>query len=108
MNAVKGKLRPIRNNVFVSDMEFDMRTSAGGIVLLNDDGKTEGIRARWGKVFAIGQEQKDVQVGEWILIEHGRWTRGITIEDENGSEFIIRRVDTDCILATADEKPNDV
>jgi len=25
MNVVKGKLKPIRNNVFVSDMEFDMR-----------------------------------------------------------------------------------
>jgi co-chaperonin GroES (HSP10) len=108
MNVVKGKLRPIKNNVFVSDMDFDMRTSAGGIVLLNDDGKTEGIRARWGKVFAIGNDQKDVDVGEWILIEHGRWTRGITIEDDNGDEMIIRRVDTDCILAKADEKPNDI
>lgn len=108
MNVVKGKLRPIRNNVFVSDMDFDMRVSAGGIVLPSDDGKNEGIRARWGKVFAIGQEQKDVQVGEWVLIEHGRWTRGIKIENDDGNEVIIRRVDTDCILATADERPNDV
>ena len=108
MNVVKGKLRPIRKNVFVSDMDFDMRVSAGGIVLPNDDGKTEGIRPRWGKVFAIGHEQTDVAVGEWILVEHGRWTRGITIEDENGNEIIIRRVDTDCILAKANERPSDV
>lgn len=108
MNVVKGKLRPIRNNVFVSDMDFDMRVSTGGIVLPSDDGKTEGIKARWGKVFAVGHEQKDVRVGEWILVEHGRWTRGISVESENGNEIVIRRVDTDCILATADEKPNDV
>jgi co-chaperonin GroES (HSP10) len=108
MNVVKGKLRPIRNNVFVSDMAFDMRVSAGGIVLPNDDGKTEGIRPRWGKVFAIGTEQTDVRVGDWVLVEHGRWTRGISIEDENGDDIIIRRVDTDCILAVSEEKPNDV
>lgn len=108
MNVVKGKLRPIKNNVFVSNMDFDMRTSAGGIVLLNDDGKTEGIRARWGKVFAVGNDQKDVVVDEWILVEHGRWTRGITIENDSGDEMIIRRVDADCILAKADEKPNDI
>lgn len=108
MNVVKGKLHPIRNNVFVSDMQFDMRVSSGGIVLPNDDGKTEGIRPRWGKVFAVGHEQKDVRVGEWILVEHGRWTRGIKIEDENGDEIVIRRVDVDCILASAEEKPNDV
>ena len=108
MNVVKGKLIPIRNNVFVSDMDFDMRVSAGGIVLPSDDGKNEGIRARWGKVFAIGKEQKDVQVGEWVLVEHGRWTRSINIEDADGNEVVIRRVDTDCILATADERPNDV
>jgi co-chaperonin GroES (HSP10) len=108
MNVVKGKLRPIRNNVFVSDMDFDMRVSAGGIVLPNDDGKTEGIRPRWGKVFAVGNDQKDVQVGDWILVEHGRWTRGIKIEDDSGNEIIIRRVDTECILAMSEEKPNDV
>ena len=108
MNVIKGRLKPIRNNVFVSGMDFDMRVSAGGIVLPNDDGKTEGIRARWGRVFAVGHEQTDIKVGEWILIEHGRWTRGITIEDDEGNEIVIRRVDVDCILATADERPNDV
>lgn len=108
MNVVKGKLRPIRDNVIVSDMEFDMRVSSGGIVLLNDDGKTEGIRPRWGKVYAVGQEQKDVQIGDWILVEHGRWTRGITLEDDNGNEIIVRRVDTNCILAKAEEKPSDI
>ena len=108
MNVVKGKLKPIRNNVFVSDMDFDMRVSAGGIVLPSDDGKVEGVRARWGKVFAVGREQTDVQVGEWVLVEHGRWTRSINIEDADGNEVVIRRVDTDCILATADERPNDV
>ena len=75
---IKGKIIPIRDNVLVSDMDFDVRTTKGGIFLLNDDGKSEGIRPRWGRVWAVGDEQQDLKVGDWVLVEHGRWTRGIS------------------------------
>ena len=108
MNVVQGKIRPIRDNVLITDMDFGEQRSKGGIYIPSDDGKNEGIRPRWGKVWAIGPEQTDVKVGEWILIEHGRWTRGITVAGEDGNEFIIRRVDTNAILMSADEKPSEV
>jgi co-chaperonin GroES (HSP10) len=108
MNVVQGKLKPLRDNVLITDMSFDEQKTASGIILRSDDGKTEGIKPRWGRVWAIGPEQIDVKVGEWILIEHGRWTRGVTVEDENGDEIIIRRVDTKAILLSADDKPNDI
>lgn len=107
MNVVKGKLRPIRNNVLVSDMSFEEQKTSSGIIIQSDDGKTHGVKPRWAQVWAIGPEQTDVEVGEWIYVEHGRWTRGIKIED-NGSEIIVRRVDTEAILLKADERPNDV
>lgn len=107
MNVVKGKLKPLRDNVLVSDMSFDEIRTATGLYIPSDDGKSEGIKPRWGKVWAIGPEQKDVKVGEWILVEHGRWTRGIKVEDENGNEIVIRRVEVKSILTSADEKPND-
>jgi hypothetical protein len=44
-------------------MEFTGRQLASGIVLLNDNGTTAGIRPRWGQVYAIGPEQQDVTVG---------------------------------------------
>jgi co-chaperonin GroES (HSP10) len=108
MNVVQGKIIPIRDNVLVVDMEFGEQKTSGGIILRSDDGKSEGVKPRWGRVWAIGPEQKDVKVGEWILVEHGRWTRGITVEDETGNEIIIRRVEVKSILASADEKPNDI
>jgi co-chaperonin GroES (HSP10) len=107
MNVVKGKLVPLRDNILVTDMNFDARVTAGGIVLPSDDGKSEGIRHRWGRVWAIGPEQKDVQVGEWILLEHGRWTRGVKVEDDNGNEIVIRRADINAILMVTDEDPGD-
>jgi co-chaperonin GroES (HSP10) len=104
---ITGKLIPIRDNVLVTDMNFDQRVSKGGIVLPSDDGKSEGIRHRWAQVWAIGPEQKDVKVGEWILLEHGRWTRGVTVETEDGTDIIIRRADIKAILMVTDENPGD-
>lgn len=100
------KILPLKDYVVVSDMAFDERLSNGGIVLLNDDMKSSGIRPRWAKVYAIGPEQKDIQVGQYILISHGRWTRGIKIEDDTGVH-VIRKVDNNDILMVSDEPVND-
>lgn len=100
------KILPLKDYVVVSDMAFDERLSNGGIVLLNDDMKSSGIRPRWAKVYAIGPEQKDIEVGQYILISHGRWTRGIKIEDDTGVH-VIRKVDNNDILMVSDEPVND-
>ena len=107
MSVVKGKLRPLRNTVLVSDMSFEEQTTTSGIVIQSDDGKSHGVKPRWARVWSIGPEQNEVKLGEWIYIEHGRWTRGIKVE-EDGKEIVIRRVDTDAVLLQSDEKPNDV
>ena len=64
--------------------------------------KNSGIRPRWAKVYAVGPEQKDIQVGQYILISHGRWTRGIKIQDIEGVKTI-RKVDNNDILLISDE-----
>ena len=102
----RDKIRALHNDVLVADMEFDTRITQAGLILPNDNGTTLGIRPRWGRVYAVGNEQQDVTVGQWILIEHGRWTRGIKIEDDEG-EKIIRRVDTKCMMMVSDEPPPD-
>jgi co-chaperonin GroES (HSP10) len=105
---VKGKVVPIRDHVLVSDMEFGEQVTASGIVIKSDNGKSSGVKPRWGRVWAIGPEQKEVTVGEWIMIEHGRWTRTIEVEQEDGSILELRRVETGAIMMAADERPGDV
>lgn len=105
MKAVASKLRPIHKHILVRDMNFGEQKTAGGIILKSDDGKSEGVKPRWAKVFAIGPEQTDVKVGEWICVEHGRWTRGLEVEEDDGTKFTIWRVDPTGILMAADEKP---
>ena len=101
------QLHPLNDSVIVDEMVFDERFTNSGIVLLSDNGKSSGIRPRWGKVYAVGPDQQDVQVGEWVCVAHGRWTRGIDIEDETG-KHTLRRVDPKDILITSDEQPDDL
>jgi co-chaperonin GroES (HSP10) len=107
MTTITGKLIPIRDHVIVEQMDFGDQRTATGIIILSDDGKGMGIKPRWGKVYAVGPEQKDVKVGDWILLEHGRWTRGVDLEDEHGNIKTLRKVDNDAILLKGKTKPSD-
>lgn len=100
------QLIPLDNNIIVSDMNFKERLTSSGLILLSDDAKTSGIRPRWGRVYAIGPTQTDVKIGEWVLMAHGRWTRGLEIEDDNGP-LTIRKIDPKDILLVSDQQPND-
>jgi co-chaperonin GroES (HSP10) len=104
---ITGNLIPLRDNVFVSDMNFDTEITSGGIILQSSDGKSEGIHPRWGRVWAVGPKQTDVRVGEWIMIEHGRWTRGFEYENADGTITTLRMVEKKSIMMSADEKPSD-
>lgn len=88
-------------------MSFESRQLTSGIVLLGDDGKTDGIRPRWARVYAIGPEQQDVRVGQWVLVEHGRWSRGVKII-RDGEEIILRRTDPEAIIFVSDTQPDNI
>ena len=104
-NQVDG-VRALHDHVIVRDMNFGARKLASGIFLLNDDGKTEGIRPRWAKVYAVGPDQKDVAVGQWVFIEHGRWSRGMEVEIDN-EIFTLRKADPKCIIFVSDDEPTE-
>jgi co-chaperonin GroES (HSP10) len=106
--AIKGTLRAIHDDIIIADMEFGEERTTSGLYIPSQNGKTEGIKPRWGKVYAIGPDQKDVNVGDWIYVEHARWTRGAEIEDENGIKSVVRKVDTKSVLLISDEMPNDI
>lgn len=100
----KHQFKPLNDHVIVTDMNFSGRQLSSGVILLGDNGKAGGIRPRWGQVYAVGPEQRDVKVGQWICVAHGRWTRGVEIEDETG-KHTIRRIDHKDILLVSDEQP---
>jgi co-chaperonin GroES (HSP10) len=102
----KTQIKALHDHVIVSEMTFDQRITSGGLILLNDNGTSLGIRPRWGQVYAVGPKQKDIQVGQWVCVAHGRWTRGLDIEDELGKRTI-RRIDPKDILLISDQQQHD-
>jgi co-chaperonin GroES (HSP10) len=99
-------LRALHDWILVDDMQFSERFTQSGILIPNDNGTGSGIRPRWGRVYALGPKQDLVSVGQWICVAHGRWTRGIEVEDSAGIRTI-RRVDPKDILLVSDEMPQD-
>ena len=101
-------LKFFHDHIIVSDMKFDERITKGGIILMDDDKKSSGIRPRWGKIYGLGPDVKDpdLQIGKYILISHGRWTRGITVETTMGKQTL-RKVDPNDILLISDEPMED-
>lgn len=97
-------LRALNDTVIVEDMNFQGRTLTSGIILPADNGKSSGIRPRWGRVYALGPKHKDVRVGQWICVAHARWTRGLDIEDAEGAKTI-RKIDPKDILLVSDGHP---
>jgi len=98
-------ITPLKKRVLVSDMHFGETKTKGGIILTDDDGSESGIHPRWGKVYAIGDQQEDVKVGEWVMVSHGRWSRGFKIK-KKGVELEVRMIDENDILLVSEDEPD--
>jgi co-chaperonin GroES (HSP10) len=99
------KIRPLKGKVLVTDLERGARV-VNGIIIPNDDGQSRGIRPRWGKVYGVGPDIKEIKVGQWILMEHARWTRMIKITDDDGTELQLWGVDWPAaVMLVSDEDP---
>jgi hypothetical protein len=105
--AKKLSVRALPKDVLVIDMDMGEMTTSSGIVIQSDDGKAHGIKPRWAKVYKVGTEVTDIKEGQWVLIEHSRWTRKIKIDDGQG-EKEFQKVETKSIMMVADERPNDI
>lgn len=106
-SAKKVKVRALASDLLVINMDMGEQKSNGGIVIASDDGKAHGVKPRWAEVYKVGEEcELDVKVGQWVLIEHGRWTRKMKIDDGEG-EKEFQKVEVKSVIAVTDEKPSD-
>lgn len=102
------QVKALPGKVLVTDLERGSRI-VNGIIIPDDNGKSEGIRPRWGKVFSIGEGVHDVAVGQWILIENGRWTRMLKVKQDDGTEIQLWGVEyPQSVLLSSDTNPDTV
>lgn len=101
------KIKALKGKVLVTDLEQGSRI-VNGIIIPDDNGKSEGIRPRWGKVYSVGKDIEDIKVGQWVLVEHGRWTRMLKITDDEGKDIQLWGVEwPKSVLLVSDELPSD-
>ena len=98
------KIKALKGKVLVTDLERGSRV-VNGIIIPSDDGKSEGIRPRWCKVYSVGEDITDITPGQWILVEHLRWTRMIKIRQEDGTYLQLFGVEWPqaCMLVSDDD-----
>lgn len=101
ITRVEGNFKPLRDGILVRNMDFGEQKTRSGLIILSDDGKSVGIHPRWGEVIAVGKEQLDVSAGQYVMVAHGRWSRGFELNGET-----VRTVDPKDVLGIQDQAPD--
>ena len=99
------KVRALKGKVLVSNLERGSRI-VNGIIIPDDNGKSEGIRPRWGQVYSVGTDVTEITAGQWILIENGRWTRMLKVKEDSGTDVQLWGVEwPKSVLLVSDTDP---
>jgi len=99
------KLRALNNKILCHFIERGMQKSRGGIIMMDDDAREEGIRPRWMQVYSVGPDVKEIKEGQWIMVEHGRWTHGMVMRKDDGTDLTIWSAEEESVLLVSDEEP---
>jgi co-chaperonin GroES (HSP10) len=105
---VQGDLSPLKDQILVYNMEQGEKRLSSGIILLDDNGKETGIKPRWCQVYKVGSEIDYVSPGEYVLVEHGKWTYGINVDLEDGSTIYLQKIDPTAILLVSSDMPESI
>lgn len=102
------KIKAIRDHILCTHADFGDQTTKAGIVIKSNIDKSQGISSRWMQVFEVGPDIDWLTPGEWVLVEYGRWSNGLSVRDERlaDGEGKVWKVDPAGCMAVADEKPD--
>ena len=100
------KIRAIADHIICTEADFGDHVTDYGLVVKSTAGQSQGIAARWFKVHAIGPKvTMPLSSGQWLLVEHGRWTDAMEVRNDDGDLESYWRVDPMGCLVVQDEKP---
>tara|TARA_R100000541_G_scaffold5086_1_gene12464 strand:- start:3610 stop:3990 length:381 start_codon:yes stop_codon:yes gene_type:complete len=99
------KIKAMRDKILAEmiDNPGEEITTAGGIILISKDGTESAVRPRWFKVYSIGSEIDWLHEGQYVLVDHGRWSNGIKVAED----LKIYLLDNKDCLMTSETNPMD-
>ena len=78
------------------------KKSKSGLLIADEDMDPSGIKPRWFEVYSVGEKIDWIKEGQYVYVAHGRWTRGMDIDDVK----LYMLDNKDCMLVS-DEKPEE-
>lgn len=99
--------RPLKDHVFVTDLDSGPHRTAAGILIPDDNMTERGVRPRWARVWCVGPDVSEIAPGEWVLVEHARWTTAIELELPEHTVRMWRIEWPKAVLLAADRDPRE-
>ena len=80
----------IPNTMYVEKIEYGERKTKGGLYIQAEQMDYEGRVAhpRWAKVRYKADNIKNIEVGDWVLLEHGHWSTSMKMFINNKEETL--------------------
>ena len=100
---------PLPNDILVHNMDTGEGTYGKSKIIISSSDKsaTHGIRPRWAQIYKIGSRVDYTKVGDWVLIDHGRWSYGRTVTHDDGSTSYVQKADPNGIMIVTEHEPED-
>lgn len=101
------KVKAFADRIIAIEGDLDDQVTESGILIKSNVDQADGITPRWFRVFEVGPKIDWIKPDDWILVEYGRWTPGVELEDDRLSEPTKAwRIDPEGCLAVSDQKPS--
>lgn len=97
------KIKAMRDKILalmIDDPDAEIKTK-GGLIIKQNDGDVGSIRPRWFQVYSLGEDIDWLKEGQYVLVDHGRWSRGVTLD----KDIKIYLLDNKDCLMVSDEDP---
>ena len=102
------KIKPLKNKILGRVAFGEHLTESGIVISVNDNAKSTGIRPRWTKIWMVGEGVTDVKPGDWVLVEHGRWSFKVSVKNDAGEPIDFMQIDPAAIMLVNEAKPVEV
>lgn len=101
----KRTIKPLKDKVFAKMIDgFGLKTTKGGLIYNEKDGTEGAIRPRWFEITHVGPKNKDFNIGDYVLVSHGRWSRGFKIDPLDETKYYMLDLDEILLLSDEDDK----
>ena len=76
---IPNEIECLDDTLYVEKIEYGERTLKSGILIPIETMDYQGhfVRPRWAKVLFKADNIKNINVGDWVLINHGHWSSSI-------------------------------